>query len=71
MIFAIGIYNSADCEYDGGNCNEYKPITIEFPNCSFENVDQISKLRNGKCDVLYTPECGFDAGDCFGKCLYQ
>lgn len=56
----FGNYNSAACEFDYGDCDEFNK---KYPNCK---ADYPEYLNNGRCDEgLYnTEECGWDGGDC-------
>ena len=56
----FGKYNTAGCEFDGGDCVEFNK---EFPNCKAEYP---IFLGDGRCDggEYDTEECGWDGGDC-------
>jgi len=65
-----GIYNTKQCNYDGGDCKQYN---AKFPKCeiltsqSFDDNDGIPPaLGDGSCNGgdFNTEDCGFDAGDC-------
>ncbi len=54
-----GIYNTIDCDFDGGDCLEFN---MQYPNC--KALDPF-KVGDGTCDQAYNiPECNFDGNDC-------
>jgi hypothetical protein len=56
-----GAYNTDDCGFDGGDCEEFN---AKYPNC---NVNSPVIIGNGSCNNFppyNTAECGFDGGDC-------
>jgi hypothetical protein len=70
-----GIYNTKECEYDGGDCEP--PIIIDgYPVCSYGLhqvegypgccVESPEWIGDGECDwgTYMTEECGLDGGDC-------
>ena len=48
-------FNTRDCGFDNGDC------ILENPKC---DLDELSKLHNGICDLLESDECGNDEFDC-------
>mmetsp|Transcript_21514 Transcript_21514/g.27135 ORF Transcript_21514/g.27135 Transcript_21514/m.27135 type:complete len:225 (-) Transcript_21514:232-906(-) len=60
-----GAYNTPECDYDGGDCDEFNQ---NYPNCT---VPEPGLVGDDYCDDTFreTPlynvaECGFDGGDC-------
>ena len=57
-----GLYNTKDCDFDNGDCEEFN---VNFPGCA---ALEPSKVKNGKCDNAIdghnTELCKFDGGDC-------
>ena len=55
-----GIYNTPECNYDGGDCLDFN---LQYPSC---NVPKPFSIGDGFCDggAYNTPECGFDGRDC-------
>ena len=63
-----GDYNTIECGFDGGDCEEdcpdcYPNCDDFYPNC---NVQYPSLIGDGNCHAgdYNTAECGFDGGDC-------
>jgi|AntRauTorckE5430_2_1112549.scaffolds.fasta_scaffold23765_1 hypothetical protein len=58
--FNGGDYNTAECGFDGGDCEEFN---AKYPNC---NVANPSWIGAGHCNGgdYNTAACGFDGGDC-------
>ncbi len=73
-----GIFNSKNCKFDGGDCDD---LNQKYPTCGVldprsdyhEGTDffdnELSGLGDGKCNggAFNTEQCGYDAGDCI-KC---
>ena len=63
-----GIYNTKECGYDGGDCEEFNR---HWPGCT---VLQADRVGDGICDgdIEYasynTKQCGWDGGDCMTEC---
>ena len=54
-----GWANTAECGYDGGDCEE------DFPNCNPPTWILIDWIGDGVCDTeLNNPDCENDGGDC-------
>eukprot|EP00979_Chaetoceros_neogracilis_P016680 scaffold9028_cov298-Chaetoceros_neogracile.AAC.2 len=55
-----GDYNTALCEFDGGDCDDFN---AKYPGC---NVDDPRNIGNGYCNLYdyNTAECESDGGDC-------
>jgi hypothetical protein len=69
--FCDGLYNTTECEYDGGDCLPCKDgyigfnCTLYLPNCSVPFPASQYFIGDGFCDDLYnTAECGWEGGDC-------
>ena len=60
----FGNYNTATCDYDGGDCDKLN----QFPNCKARDP---TRIGDGRCDMddvckdeFYNEDCGWDGGDC-------
>jgi len=64
-----GKFASRNCEYDAGDCDEFR---VAFPNCPLDEIANLMSLENipvlgdGVCESsLYNNEdCGYERGDC-------
>eukprot|EP00979_Chaetoceros_neogracilis_P006004 scaffold1174_cov281-Chaetoceros_neogracile.AAC.35 len=61
-----GDYNTVECGFDGGDCEEFN---AKYPNCNVfppSFIGYPSYIGDGNCDggSYNTAECGFDGGDC-------
>jgi len=58
--FNLEEYNTAACEWDGGDCIENN----KYPKCRIDD-DCMWSFDNGRCDEKYnSAEYGWDGGDC-------
>ena len=55
-----GGYNTEECDWDGGDCEEFNE---KYPDC---HVDKPERIGDGFCQgkEYRTEECGWDGGDC-------
>ena len=55
-----GLYNTFECEYDGGDCHEFNH---QYPDC---DVELPYRVGENVCwaGSYNTPQCGYDGGDC-------
>jgi hypothetical protein len=59
-------YNTAECGFDGGDCEEFNRVINKYPYCSVSTY-KAYRIGDGNCNDDYnTAECGFDDGDCGG-----
>ncbi|GFH53873.1 hypothetical protein CTEN210_10349 [Chaetoceros tenuissimus] len=55
-------YNTKNCEWDGGDCDEWNKKAEKYPDCF---AYPYRGWGDGSCDYRYNTEsCGWDLGDC-------
>ena len=59
-----GEYNTAQCGFDGGDCEQYNALVEQ--GCPVPNNSDASRLGDGICDggIFVAEGCDLDGGDC-------
>ena len=58
-------YNSPECNYDGGDCDESRSTTANSGGIYSGCAGDFSQIANGECNEQNNnPECEYDGRDC-------